>query len=150
MLFQNLWKIALINIHSGELDFYLCTARLNREKTYVTGDFNHMTYAVFLQASDLWNRLSTLKEQYPVLLLTSSSLIRPMIGLDILGESCIRNWITNGLLSPRWQPVVWVYNLSVISTNPMNQITVKSIAFGIDCLFCPPAEENEGRRPGRG
>lgn len=46
-----------------------------------------------------------------------------MIGLDIPGDSHIRDQNTNGPLSQRWQPVVRVYNLAVISTNLMNQIT---------------------------
>lgn len=47
-----------------------------------------------------------------------------MIGSDIPGDSHIRDQNTNGPLSQRWQPVVWVYNLAVISSNLMNQITV--------------------------
>lgn len=46
-----------------------------------------------------------------------------MIGLDIPGDSRIRDQNTNGPLSQRWQPVVGVYNLAVISTNLTNQIT---------------------------
>lgn len=47
-----------------------------------------------------------------------------MIGSDIPGDSCVRDQNTNGPLSQRWQLVVGVYNLAVISTNLMNQITV--------------------------
>lgn len=45
-----------------------------------------------------------------------------MIGSDIPGDSRIRDQNTNGPLSQRWQPVVRVYKLVVISTNLMNQI----------------------------
>lgn len=46
-----------------------------------------------------------------------------MIGSDMPGDSHIRDQNTNGPLSQRWQPVVRVYNLVMISTNLMNQIT---------------------------
>lgn len=46
-----------------------------------------------------------------------------MIGSDIAGDSCIMDQNTNGPLSQRWQPAVRVYNLQMISTNGMNQIT---------------------------
>lgn len=103
--------------------------------------------------TDLYSRPTSLREQYPVLRLTSVFLIRTMIGLDIPRDSHIKDQNTNGLLSPRWQPVVWVYNLAVISSNLMNQITIthcyKSFSFGINCPLCPQAERNEGVQTGR-
>lgn len=51
-------------------------------------------------------------------------LITAMIGSDIPGDSHIKDQNTNGLLSQRWQLVVRVYNLAVISTNLMNEITI--------------------------
>lgn len=112
------------------------------------------TWHVFShQVTDLYGSPSSLREQYPVLLLTSDFLIRTMIGLDIPRDSHIKDQNTNGLLSARWQSVVWVYNLAVISSNLMNQITIihryKSFSSGINCPLCPRAERNERVRTGR-
>lgn len=61
----------------------------------------HLTRVFTHPAMDLESSLTSLKEQYPALLLTSVSLIRAMIGSDIPGDSHIRDQNTNGSLSLR-------------------------------------------------